>query len=257
LLLLTTEVPIDVDILDNQNGVVVRLEATLQDLQGERGVLNIAPQPSLSCLHWGTRIRFWIPNGSTGYQVIGAVVEQTSHGETPEPSETSATATGRRVIVRLIECHALPQQRRSPRRAARFTVQYQPVTEQGVVTENAVTEDAVTEKVVTANAATANVVTANALWHKGTCTEIGAGGMRLRAERHDSWPKRLHLRFNFPTAEKDKPGEATTASRLLCLKGRVLRVSEARSRVGWVEVVIGFDGLSVEEGMRLNSFLCA
>jgi hypothetical protein len=238
MLMLTTEMPVDLAILDNGNEAVARLTATLCDLHGEWAALTISEQPGATCLRWGARVRFWIPDGAHVYEATGSVVEHRLIQNDSTPTDAQEPSTGQReTIIRLSECRTLPQRRVMPRRTARFAVQYRlltPCDDADMVFD---TMDAETQDID--------------VWQAGWCVDIGAGGLRLRTDRRDSWPSRLALQFNLP-ASADRSAPAASPFRLI---GRVLRTAPVRSRVAGVEVVIAFENLPVREGVRLSAFL--
>jgi len=61
--LFANEMPITLEALDANGGVLSGMAASLRHLDGERAVVALSSQIPASYLHWGTRVRFQVADG--------------------------------------------------------------------------------------------------------------------------------------------------------------------------------------------------
>lgn len=236
MLLIANDLPINLDVLDADNGVLASLSVRLRHLDGEWATIVLEPKQRATCLHWGSRVRFWIGDGLHGYEVIGSIV---AHELQRASSRTSTTAPSpQEALVRLWECRQVDQRRQTPRRVARFPVEFR------ILKAN--TPD---------NASTSpQAEPSSPKWHPAHCLDIGAGGMRLRTDRLAVTPKHLEVRFALPPVAETDPA-AETASHHFRLLGRVLRTEPSEKSEHSLEIAIKFERLSVEDGLALTDYL--
>ncbi len=228
MLLTASELSVNVAILDNEDAAIANMRATLHQLQEDLAILFVPQQNACTCLHWGSRVRFWMADGLQGYEVTGIVV---AHEQVTEEA-------GQKVVLRLWECQSRQQRRALPRRNMRFPViLLRPEAEPQ-------------EQCLGTNVSSDLKPPLKESW----CIDIGAGGMRLRTAYQETWPKRLELQFRLPEL-RDGLGCEQTANRSYRLTGQILRVTPARRHKGSVEIAVKFDLMTIEDGLSLTAFL--
>jgi hypothetical protein len=236
-----TDVPTTLEVLDARGGVLSGTAATVQHLDDECAILSLAPEVLVPCLHWGSRVRFWLGVENLGYEVLGVVIAQEHPCGDLELPEADRLLPGSRLVrVRLFECHIRPQRRTTPRRRTRFAVRYRPADARSVRASG----QSRTEEMSEASE-----------WLSASCVDVSGGGMRLNADRLAPAPHYILLRFSLPSGAGDS--ETKKSSYAFCVPGHVLRYTDSGRRAGRVEMVVKFECLSVEEGMALDAFLAA
>ena len=224
--LFANEMPITLEALDANGGVLSDMAASLRHLDGERAVVALSARTPAPSLHWGTRVRFQIADGTQRYSVIGTVIahdlpasrKAADSPEIQEALECEAT-------LQLWECRSADQQRVSPRRHVHFDVHFRVLDQESTATETPQPD----------------------VWEQGTCVDIGGGGLCMRIPHRSTYPKRVEVRFTLPTTQSEKiPGPEFT------LRGRVLRTT---THALGQEVALRFERLSVAQGMALATYL--
>lgn len=209
------DISIRIEVLNAQDNPISCMEATLQHLDGERAAIVLPIATPASCMHWGSRVRFFVEQQTYIYEIIGSVIAQ-------EVTEDSACA----LQICLWECRTSRQRRAVPRRAVRFPVQFASLE----MASSAGSDEEV--------------------WQCGQCLDISCAGMRLRAPHQPVLPERVLLRFALPL-----PTDSDGPARAFCLQGRLLRARPiGRQSIG-VEIAVKFEKLSPEEGLALSALL--
>ncbi|MCS6774967.1 MAG: PilZ domain-containing protein [Chloroherpetonaceae bacterium] len=214
---------VDLAILDGNDVSPRTVQATLDHLDGETGVLRLHLDTDALPTR-GARVQFHIGDGYHRYQVRGMVVER--RPQNPDASVEGAPA----ILVQLWECVPAVERRRSPRCQTRFLVRYLPLSAEGTP------------------------VSAGSEWLRAWCVDLGVGGMRLRLARPLCVPDRLILRFSLPGSGASAPRKLR---RTFQLKGRVLRCTACGPRGSHVEMAISFQGISVQDGLALSAYVGA
>lgn len=222
MLLLESQLPINLEVLDAGGGVLSGMAATLAHLDGEWASIALYPDDPPACLHWGARVRFQLGKGTTSYEVTGVVVAHDMRRSAAAEEETTHSEP-HEVRIRLTECRPRPQRRSGPRRRTRFAVSYRPISAAGGMEPE---------------------------WRRAWCVDVSASGMRLRADRIDPMPERLQLEFTLPSGKA-----ATSAPRLFRVRGHLLRVEVSRRCAENIEMAVKFERLSVEDGRELSAFV--
>jgi len=209
------EITIRLEVLNAQDSPISCLEAVLRHLDGERAAIVLPAAVSASCVHWGSRVRFFVEQQTYVYEIVGSVIAQ-------EATEDAGCA----LQVRLWECRPGRQRRTVPRRAARFPVQFTPWE------------------------VSASAEPKEEAWQCGQCLDISCAGMRLRAPHQPVLPERFLLRFALPLASG-----SDGRPRTFCLQGRLLRARPIGRQAIGVEIAVKFEKLSPEEGLALSALL--
>lgn len=225
-LLTASELPVDVAVLDQHDSAIAQLAATLLLLHEDRAVISLPARSVDAYLRWGTRVRFWMSDGTHGYEVTGAVVAHDA---------ASTDDLSRRVVVRLWECQPRNQKRLLPRCRVRFPVALR--SGEAVVG-----------------------VPGEPQWEAGWSVDLGAGGMRLRTHCRYRWARQIEVKFRLPT-ERKTPESSKFASEPadmgheFCLLARVLRLTLPQAQTRAMELAVSFELLTLEDGLSLASFL--
>ncbi|HLV80484.1 MAG TPA: PilZ domain-containing protein [Chthonomonadaceae bacterium] len=209
------DIAIRIEVLNAQEKPIACLEATLRHLDGERAAILLPLAAPASCLHWGSRVRFYVEQQAHVYEILGSVIAR-------EVTSESACA----LQVRLWECRTGRQRRAVPRRAARFPVQFAPLE--------------------SASAAEPQ----EQAWQCGQCLDISCAGMRLRVPLQPALPERFLLRFTLPA-----PAGGETPSPAFCLQGRLLRARPLGRQADAVEIALKFEKLTPAQGLALSALL--
>jgi hypothetical protein len=209
------DISIRMEVLNAQDSPISCMEATLRHLDGERAAILLPVAASSSCVHWGSRVRFFVEQQTHVYEIVGSVIAR-------EVTEDAACA----LQVCLWECRTSRQRRAVPRRAARFPVQFLSHEE----TPSAEPEEEA--------------------WQCGQCLDISCAGMRLRIPHQPALPERFLLRFALPLLPGGDGG-----SHAFCLQGRLLRAQPIGRQAIDIEIAVKFEMLSPEEGLALAAFL--
>jgi hypothetical protein len=252
MLLLSTSLLVPLDVLNNRSEAIARFDANLLHLHGDCAVLTLPAQASLSLVHWGTQVRFWISDGPHGYEVEGVVTARDTDspaGRAPQSSlgiagqETDSVEISpiREIVVRLWKCLPFEERRTNRRRWTRFSVRLHPLPE---------------SKSVSAGQALENITVVaaeSACWERGWAVDISGGGMRLRTYACLPVRQRLVAQFWLPNKNQD---HAASHAHCFALNGRVLRSEKARTRTAdMYETMLSFEHLSTEDGLALSHFL--
>ena len=209
------DIAIRIEVLNAQDSPIACMEATLRHLDEERAAILLPVAVSSSCVHWGSRVRFFVEQQTHVYEIVGSVIAR-------EVTEDAACA----LQVCLWECRAGRQRRAVPRRAARFPVQFLPLER----TSSAEPEEEA--------------------WQCGQCLDISGAGMRLRIPHQPALPEHFLLRFALPL-----PSGGDDGSRVFCLQGRLLRARPIGRQAMDIEIAVKFEKLSPEEGLALSALL--
>ncbi|HLK57669.1 MAG TPA: PilZ domain-containing protein [Chthonomonadaceae bacterium] len=221
--------PITLEALDAEGGVLSGMAAGLRHLDGERAIVTLSLETPTPHLQWGARVRFQVADGLQRYSVLGTVIAHDrphttqiyDRNGTEEPAQFEAT-------LQLWECRPADQQRLSPRRTAQCDILFYSLDPEHTGAE----------------------VPEGDVWVQGVCVDIGGGGLRLRAPASFTPPKRLALRFTLAPPDSDE-----AAGREFRLQGRVLRITPTKHDADSQEIAVRFEHLSVAEGMALAACL--
>jgi hypothetical protein len=239
--MLAQEASINLEVLDNKDNAVSGTTAVLRHLDGEWATVCVETESRVPCLHWGSRVRFFIGEGTSAYECIGTV---TAHALASRSAADSPTASGQvsgELLLRLHECRPCRQKRKQPRRFARFAVHFRPLETRREATESSESPDA------------AGFEEQAETWLRAWCVDIGGGGMRIRAARLNDVCAYVQVRFALPAARQESAD--SEGGRSFCLTGRVLRSAPCGRHADSVEMAVRFVDLSVEEGAALSAFL--
>lgn len=248
MLLLSTCLSVPLDVLNNRSEAIARFDANLLHLHNDCAVLVLPAQASLSLVHWGTQVRFWISDGPFGYEVEGVVTARDTdlglHTVVSLDSQeisSAGTSPTREIVVRLLKCLPFEERRAYRRRWTRFSVRLHPLPKsEGVYTRHAL------ENIT-------DVPAESARWERGWAVDISGGGMRLRTYACLPIRQRFLTQFWLPDINQD---HAASHARCFALKGRVLRSEKARTRTSEAyETMLSFEHLSTADGLALSHFL--
>ena len=92
------DISIRMEVLNAQDSPISCMEATLRHLDGERAAILLPVAASLSCVHWGSRVRFFIEQQTFVYEIVGSVIAplyNRADESTTRVESTAATATAR------------------------------------------------------------------------------------------------------------------------------------------------------------------
>ena len=264
----TSVIPLDV--LNNLYQPLARYDARLLDLHGDWATLTLPADASVSCLHWGSLVRFTFSDGPYRCEAEGIVVAHraSEDGEMSLKSDGDTTAQTstlelrspcREITVQLWQCQQKEERRLGPRRWSRIAVLLRPEREAhpSPYVPRAALEEAAEE-----------------CWESGWAVDLSANGMRLRT--HVSLPlkQRIALQFALPIApdsshvsnhfESSTPlleplsqltsEEPLLSRRRFLLTGRVLRSERTRAASSH-QAMICFEQLTAAEGLALSRFL--
>ena len=259
MLLLSTSLPVPLEVLNNRSQAIARFDATLLHLHGDCAVLSLPAQASLSLVHWGTQVRFWISDGPHGYEVEGVVTARDTEllstalptQETPQSQQTAKTQirrrqrkTARRVKSwsDLRQCLPFEERRADRRRWTRFSVRLHPCRNPKALRAKTRLENIT------------DVAAESARWERVWAVDISGGGMRLRTYACLPVRQRFLAQFWLPDMHAKTMPPLTPA--VFRCKGRVLRSEKARTRAAEAyETMLCFEHLSTEDGLALSRFL--
>src|ERR1043166_4660360 len=128
MLLLATELSTPLEVLDEQENVLSTIAASLCHLDSRGAILAVPSDSPTPCLHWGSRVRFYMEDGSQRFEIMGAVIAHDRDQEQQVERELDPNKPLQKEIwVRVWECRNGLQRRNTPRRATRFAVRYRPL----------------------------------------------------------------------------------------------------------------------------------
>lgn len=248
---------VPLDVLNNHYQPLARYDARLLDLHGDWATLALPPDASVSCLHWGSLVRFTFSDGQYRCEAEGIVVAHRTAEEveavpdseqaSESPCPSAAQPVCREVTVHLWQCQQREERRLGPRRWSRIAVLLRPEQE-ALPTHLAslqVPDDAAEE-----------------CWESGWAVDLSANGMRLRTHVCLPLQQRVALQFALPARHDDfdehstmrSAGQAGPEKRRFTLTGRVLRSERTRTASSH-QAMICFEQLTSEEGLALSRFL--
>ncbi len=266
---------VPLDVLNNHYEPLARYEARLLDLHGDWATLTLPAAAPVSCLHWGSLVRFTFTDGSFRSEAEGVVVahrvvaaEETAYiAETDTPYEADAgiqegtdfnmpgstlliPSATREITVQLWQCQQKEERRLGPRRWPRIAVLLRPEL----------------EALPMAFAPAESPVEAEECWERGWAVDFSANGMRLRTHVCLPLKQRVALQFALPDAAvRSGSGSLTSIiesleeeqqrlKRRFTLRGRVLRSERTRTASSH-QAMICFEQLTAEEGLAISRFL--
>lgn len=217
---------VPLDVLNNHYEPLARYEARLLDLHGDWATLTLRAAAPVSCLHWGSLVRFTFTEGSFRCEAEGVVVahrvvaaeEIESKADINTPYEAAADSQTRRgfdlsdsapfvppasreITVQLWQCQQREERRLGPRRWPRIAVLLRPER----------------EALPTTFAPAESPVEAEECWERGWAVDFSANGMRLRTHVCLPLKQRVALQFALPDAAV-RSGNSSLASVTASLK---------------------------------------
>jgi len=230
--LMASEIPVRLEILDQIGQRLFGAAAKLTSLDESHALLALEEPLSAAQLHWGSPVRFEVEDGLRRYEITGAIVERQEEDRAADAvEEASRNSRIWEIRVRLWECKLNVQRRALPRRKLRLPVSFRIMC--GEEPLNGGLE------------APPEVV-------KGWCVDIGAGGIRVRTQRLETVPTRVHLEFRMPVSD-GVHGMDTVHQ--FCMAGRVIRAEPHGRYSDGMELAIRFEHISVRDGMVLRNLL--
>ena len=272
---------VPLDALNNLYQPLARYDARLLDLHGDWATLTLPPDASVSCLHWGSLVRFTFRDDQHRCEAEGIVVahrqvgeaaneEDTGMGQEESVSPASLRAPRREITVHLWQCQQKEERRLGPRRWPRIAVLLRPEREisPGRIVPAGLAEDAAEE-----------------CWESGWAVDLSANGMRLRTPVCLPLKQRVRLQFALPISPDNNDGfhssmnsndshnvlassedaperlappravqELPCSRRRFLVTGRVLRSERTRTAASH-QAMICFEQLTADEGLALSRFL--
>ena len=246
---------VPLDALNNLYQPLARYDARLLDLHGDWATLALPADASVSCLHWGSLVRFTFSDGTYRCEAEGIVVAhrtseavETAPSSEPTLNEPSASRSRiREITVQLWQCEQKEERRLGPRRWSRIAVLLRPELEARQTHHAPVrtTDDAAEE-----------------CWESGWAVDLSANGMRLRTHVCLPLKQRIALQFALPISRDNVDEQFAQksaapndhAKRRFTLTGRVLRSERTRAASSH-QAMICFEQLTSEEGLAISRFL--
>lgn len=219
MLLLASELPVALEVIDGDGNTLASVQATLCHLSNDHAAIQLTAGNACHCLHWGSRVRFVLMDGAGAFSVTGFVVQRETAFDDIQDTN---------IIVKLADCVPVSQRRRFERRRDRIPLTFLPDRERSE------REDEGPET-----------------WQAASIFDLGAGGLRFRTSECLHTGQSLSLRLTLP----GNTGSAAAVPLSLCLRGVVLRVTRVLRAPQTFEVAVKFGPLPVETGLRLAAFL--
>ena len=215
MLTVNDETPIDLEILNARDQPIGEIAARLRHLSAQSAVIAFPGGVSAPGLRWGARARFCVNSGSQRFAIVGMVVATNLRDGAADAEDAEVW---REILLRVWDCESAAQRRTAPRKRARFSVKYQPLSADS---------DALSET-----------------WLPAQCVDISAGGLRLRTACPDGAGQRVRLALSLPTT-------ATAAACEIELTGRVLRVEPTGGARQMAVIAIKFEWIAPQDALRL------
>lgn len=216
---------IDLEVLNNRDDVLSSAGARLNHMDGERASISMASDSGITCLRWGSRVRFRVNDPLHAYEIVGVV---TAHDLNPRDRSAGLDEDGDRELkVHLLDCRIVPQRRLEPRRLARLEVRIRA----GGPPAHAAFEEG------------------GSAWISARCVDVSPSGMRLRVPAGVDLGERVDLEFVLPAASEARQAVPFE------LHGRVLRTT-VRGRYRDVqELAVKFEHIGPDKGLLLSHYV--